>query len=187
MRGAMMAKWRVTSRSPFQLIGLALLLLFIVPSVEAAKWSRRYITSLGDSAFAVIEVTPEGKKIRHLPHHDHTGRLDVTHLLSALGRIHQVKWLDAWNREAAEQHLRNHMCEFKQAQLVKGKARFPVELNSASMDELLTIPFVGRKRAEAIVAYREKQGRIKAVDELRQVEGIGPVVFEAIADLVTAR
>ena len=187
MRGAMMAKWRVTSRSPFQLIGLALLLLFIASSAEAAKWSRRYITSLEDSAFAAIEVTPEGEKIRHLPHHDRAGRLDVTHLLSALARVHQVKWLDTRNKEAAEQHLRDHMREFKQAQLVKGKARFPLDLNSASMDELLTIPFVGRKRAEAIVAYRKKQGRIKAVDELRQVEGIGPVVFEAIADLVTVR
>ena len=51
----------------------------------------------------------------------------------------------------------------------------------------MVLPFFGRKRAEAVVAYREKQGRINAVDELRQVEGIGPVVFEAIADLVTVR
>ncbi len=175
------------SLSRFEAIGCTFLLLLLASSAEAAKWSRRYITSLEDSAFAAIETTPEGKKIRHLPHHDHTGKLDVTHLLSALGRIDQVKWLDPRNKDAAQEHLRNHLREYRDAQLATGKARFPVDLNAASIDELMALPFFGRKRAEAVVAYREKQGRIKAVDELRQVEGIGPVVFEAIADLVTAR
>ena len=187
MRGAMMAKWRVTSRSPFQLIGLALLLLFIAPSAEAAKWSRRYITSIEDSAFAAIEVTPEGKKIRHLPHHDNTGALDITHLLSALARIHQVKWIDPKSKEAAEQHLKDHVREYKLAKLAKARTHLPLDLNSASTEDLIMLPFIGRKRAEAIIAYRGRQGRIKAVGELRQVEGIGPVVFEAIADLVTVR
>jgi len=178
---------RVKTWSRFQVIGLALLPLFIASSAEAAKWSRRYITSLEDSAFAAIETTPEGKKIRHLPHHDHTGKLDVPHLLSALGRIDQVKWLDPRNKDAAQEHLRKHLREYRDAQLATGKARFPVDLNAASLDELMALPFFGRKRAEAVVAYRERQGRINAVDELRQVEGIGPVVFEAIADLVTVR
>ena len=170
-----------------RLIGSVFLLLVFISSASAAQWSRRYINSLDDSAFAAIEVTPDGKKIRHLPHHDHTGKLDVTHLLSALGRIHQVRWLDPKNKEAAQAHLRDHVKEYKRAQLAASKVRFPVDLNSASIDELMTIPFIGRKRAEAVVAYREKQGRIKAVDELKQVQGIGPVIFEAIADLVTVR
>ena len=187
MRGAVMAKWRVTSRSPFQLIGRALFVLLLASSADAAQWSHRYINSLDDSAFAAIEVITEGKKIRRLPHHDHTGKVDVTHLLSALARIHQVKWLDPRNKEAAQAHLRDHVREYKRAQLAASKVRFPVDLNSASIDELMTIPFIGRKRAEAVVAYREKQGRIKAVDEVRQVQGIGPVIFEAIADLVTVR
>lgn len=168
-------------------IGLVVLLLLLASSADAAKWSRRYISSLDDSAFAAVEVTPEGKKVRHLPHHDHTGALDVTHLLSALGRIHQVKWIDPRNKEAAEQHLREHVREYKKAQLAKGKAQFPIDLNAASIDELMTLPFIGRKRAEAIVAYREKKGRFNAVEELEQVKGVGPVIFEAIVDLVTVR
>jgi competence ComEA-like helix-hairpin-helix protein len=175
------------SLSRFQPIGCAVLLLLLASSAEAAKWSRRYITSLEDSAFAAIETTPESKKIRHLPHHDHTGKLDVPHLLSALGRIDQVKWLDPRNKDAAQEHLRNHLREYRDARLATGKAQFPVDLNAASIDELMTLPLFGRKRAEAVVAYREKRGRIDAVDELRQVKGIGPVVFEAIADLVTVR
>lgn len=168
-------------------MGLAVLLLFLVSSADAAKWSRRYINALDDSAFAAVEVTPEGKKVRHLPHHDSTGALDVPHLLSALGRIHQVKWMDPGNKEAAEKHLREHMREYKEAQLAKGRAQFPLDLNAASIDELMTLPFIGRKRAEAIVAYREKKGRFHAVEELREVKGVGPILFEAILDLVTVR
>jgi competence ComEA-like helix-hairpin-helix protein len=187
MRGAMMAKWRMSSRSPFQLIGRALFLLLLASSVDAATWSRRSINSLPDSAFASVEVTPEGKKVRRLPHHDHTGRVDAPHLLSALGRIHQVKWIDARNKQAADQHLRKHMKEYKQARLAAGRVRFPVDLNAASVDELMAVPFFSRKTAEAVVLYREKQGRFKSVDELRRVDGVESVAFEAIADLVTVR
>ena len=187
MRGAMMAKWRVTSRSPFRLIGLALSLLLLASSASAAQWSRRYINSLDDIAFAAIEVTSQGKKMRHLPHHDHTGKLDGTHLLSALARIHQVKWIDPRSKQAAEQHLRDHMKEYKQARLAGGRIRFPVDLNAASVDELMALPFFGRKTAEAVVLYREKRGRFKSVDELRRVEGVGPDAFEAIADLIIVR
>jgi len=162
-------------------------LLLLASSADAAKWTRRYISALPDEAFASIEITEEGKKIRHLPHHDYTGTLDVTHLLSALGRIHQVKWIDPRNKEAAEQHLREHMREYKQAQLAKCRARFPIDLNTTSIDELMCLPFIGRKRAEAIVAYREKNGRFNAVEELQKVKGIGPIIFEAIADLVTVQ
>lgn len=62
-----------------------------------------------------------------------------------------------------------------------------MDLNTASIDELTTLPFFGQKRAEAVIAYREKRGRINAAEELKQVEGIGPVIFEAVADLVTVR
>ena len=168
-------------------VGCVLLLLCFVTFAGAAQWSRRYITSLDDSAFAAVEVTSEGKKMRHLPHHDHTGKLDGTHLLSALGRIHQVEWIDPRSKQAAEQHLRDHMKEYKQARLAGGRVRFPVDLNAASVDELMALPFFGRKTAEAVVLYREKRGRFKSVDELRWVEGVGPDAFEAIADLVTVQ
>ena len=175
------------SRTHLGPVGCVLLLLCFVTFASAAQWSRRYINSLDDSAFAAIEITSEGKKMRHLPHHDHTGKLDVTHLLSALGRIHQVKWIDPRSKQAAEQHLRDHMKEYRQARLAGGRVRFPVDLNAASVDELMALPFFSRKTAEAVVLYREKRGRFKSVDELMRVEGVGPDAFEAIADLVTVR
>ena len=76
------------------IIIVGIFLLLIASPALADKWSQRYIESLPDSAFASIEITKDGKKIRHLPHHNHVGEVDIDHLKSALGRIHQVKWVD---------------------------------------------------------------------------------------------
>lgn len=90
------------------LVGL-LLLLLVGASTDAATWSRKSIRQLPDSAFAAIETTPEGKTLRHLPHHDGDGSLDIPHLCNALSRLAQVKWRDAANAEVARRHLREHL------------------------------------------------------------------------------
>ena len=79
--------------------------LLIVSPALADKWSQRYIDSLPDSAFASIEITKDGKKMRHLPHHNHVGEIDVSHLKSALRRIYEVKWTDPANFLKAKDHL----------------------------------------------------------------------------------
>ncbi len=90
---------------------LAALAIVGVSSVEAAKWTRRYINRLPDSAFAVIETSAKGKPVRHLPHHDIQGALDVPHLCNAMSRLPQVKWRDPASAEIARQHLRQHVAE----------------------------------------------------------------------------
>ncbi len=85
------------------------LLLLAGTSADAATWSRKYIRQLPDSAFAAIETTAEGKRLRHLPHHDADGNLDVPHLCNALSRLDQVKWRDAAEAAAARQHLGEHV------------------------------------------------------------------------------
>ena len=80
-----------------------------VPWAEAAKWSHAYIRQLPDSAFAVIERTPEGQRLRRLPHHDVTGALDLPHLCNALARLPQVKWRDPANAPIARWHLKDHV------------------------------------------------------------------------------
>lgn len=88
---------------------LSAMLLLSTISADAAKWSREYIRQLPDSAFAAVETTSEGKKLRHLPHHDAKGNLDIPHLCNALARLGQVKWRDPANAEIARQHLNEHL------------------------------------------------------------------------------
>lgn len=61
----------------------------------------------------------------------------------------------------------------------------PIDINTASEDELDALPGVGPATAAAIVAYRDQHGPFGTVDDLAEVRGIGPAKLAAIRDLVT--
>jgi len=88
-------------------------LLTLTSPATAEEWSPIRISRLPDSAFAVVEIAPDGGKLRHLPHHDETGAVDLSHLRAALGRLGQVKWLDPRNAEVARRHLEQHWREIR--------------------------------------------------------------------------
>ena len=60
-----------------------------------------------------------------------------------------------------------------------------ISLNSASIAELVTLPGVGEKTAQAIIDYRDANGGYKAIDELLGVKGIGQAKFEQIKPAVS--
>ena len=60
-----------------------------------------------------------------------------------------------------------------------------VDLNSADIELLKTLPGIGDVRARAIVSYREANGHFGSVDGLLDVNGIGAGIVENIRDLVT--
>ncbi len=60
-----------------------------------------------------------------------------------------------------------------------------VNLNTADQAALDTLPGVGPVTADAILAWREDNGGFTSVDELLEVDGIGPATLEDIAPLVT--
>ncbi len=61
----------------------------------------------------------------------------------------------------------------------------PVNLNSASVDQLEALPGIGRATAERIVEYRQKSGGFKKVEDLMNVRGIGEKSFLKLKPLVT--
>jgi competence protein ComEA len=61
----------------------------------------------------------------------------------------------------------------------------PINLNSATLADLDTLPGVGPVLAQRILAAREAQGGFKAVSDLRNVEGIGTSRYDQLKDLVT--
>lgn len=60
-----------------------------------------------------------------------------------------------------------------------------VNLNTASSEELQTLPKVGPVLAASIIAWREENGGFQHVDELDQVSGIGPATLAQLRDKVT--
>ncbi len=61
----------------------------------------------------------------------------------------------------------------------------PINLNSAGVEQLDTLPGVGPATAAAIVAHRDQHGPFSSVDALGDVRGIGPAKLDALRDLVT--
>lgn len=61
----------------------------------------------------------------------------------------------------------------------------PVSLNTATADQLETLPGVGPVLAQHIVDYRSRHGGFRSVEELRQVTGIGDRRFADLRGLVT--
>lgn len=59
-----------------------------------------------------------------------------------------------------------------------------ININIASKEELMTLPNIGEKRADAIIEYR-KQKRFEKIEEIKNVSGIGDKYFEAMKDLIT--
>ena len=55
-----------------------------------------------------------------------------------------------------------------------------ININTASAVDLETLPGIGPKTAEAIIAYRDANGPFKSVDDLMQVQGVGEKILEAI-------
>ncbi len=61
----------------------------------------------------------------------------------------------------------------------------PVDLNTAGLRELMTLPEIGEVRAQAILTYRRIYGDFQSVEELAAVEGIGPGILETVRPYVT--
>ena len=60
----------------------------------------------------------------------------------------------------------------------------PVNLNSATAEQLDALPGVGPATAQAIVEWRRQHGRFRSVQDLLEVRGIGPAKFGALRPMV---
>jgi competence ComEA-like helix-hairpin-helix protein len=62
-----------------------------------------------------------------------------------------------------------------------------ININKASVEELVELPRVGKVVAERIVAFRETNGPFKTVEDLKSVRGIGDKVFDQIRPIVCVK
>ena len=60
-----------------------------------------------------------------------------------------------------------------------------VSLNTATLDELMTLPGIGESKAQAIIEYREEVGAFQNIEELKEVSGIGDAIFDQIKENIT--
>lgn len=94
-------------------------------------------------------------------------------------------WLVSSTRRPAAEYLDASQPEevLRPDSLLPGEV---IDLNAADAYDLQRLPGIGEKRAQNIIAYREEHGPFRAVDELTEVSGIGPVILENLREYVTA-
>lgn len=60
-----------------------------------------------------------------------------------------------------------------------------LNINTATLDQLQTLPGIGQELAQRIIDYRQKHGPFQKVADLAKVEGIGVNKLDTILDLIT--
>jgi comEA protein len=61
-----------------------------------------------------------------------------------------------------------------------------ININTATLDELTSIPGIGPVTAQRIIDFREENGPFKSVDDLLKVKGVGEKLLDKIRERVTA-
>ena len=62
-----------------------------------------------------------------------------------------------------------------------------ININTASIEELATLPRIGEKVAQRIVSYRNDHGPFKKTEDIKAVRGIGDKVYKKIQPLIAAK
>ena len=60
-----------------------------------------------------------------------------------------------------------------------------VNINTADVSQLMTLPGIGQTRAEAIEAYRRQHGNFRTIEEIMKVDGIKEGIFQKIREQIT--
>jgi comEA protein len=59
-----------------------------------------------------------------------------------------------------------------------------VNINTANLEELQTLPRIGEKVAQRIIDYRKEHGPFEKIEELMKVRGVGEKIFKQLKDKI---
>jgi len=80
----------------------------------------------------------------------------------------------------------NEKSSILQSSLIKNSSNINViNINSADVDEFMTLSGIGQSIAEDIIEYRKKNGNFKKKEDIKNVSGIGESKYNKIKDKIT--
>ncbi|MFP4498048.1 MAG: ComEA family DNA-binding protein [Vulcanimicrobiota bacterium] len=89
----------------------------------------------------------------------------------------------AWNYyQTKNRKIELEISEIKEESIIfQGE---PININTASKDQLIKLPGIGDERARSIIEYRNRKGLFKSEDDIKKVNGIGEGVFKDITPYI---
>jgi competence protein ComEA len=62
-----------------------------------------------------------------------------------------------------------------------------ININTADVKEMMKLPGIGKKKAEAIISFRQDNGGFTDVNDLKKIDGIGKKTFEKIREQIVTK
>lgn len=75
--------------------------------------------------------------------------------------------------------------EQKTTEITTKEISYPININTCTYEELLHIKGLGEKKAQKIIEYRNEFGIFNNIEELKNINGIGDKLFDAIKEFIT--
>lgn len=110
-------------------------------------------------------------------------------LSGTIALIYSVSLTDKQNRSF--QVLNNHGESLVQPTTIicstpfLGSLNKNININTATIEELDSLPGIGEVKAESIVEFRQKYGNFKTIEEILYVSGISEKTFQEICNFIT--
>ena len=169
-------------------VSMAMLVLsWLCPDpVSPQPWSDLTVRSLPDTAFALVEIDKNGRKVRHFPYRDMNGFVDMNQLIFCLGTFGHESWVEPKHEETARKHLEEHYQRLKLKQ-AKEEMTGPVNINKADLEELVRLPSIGPVSAVGIHEFRKTHGPFQHIEDVKNVQGIGASTFTGIRHYIVVK
>ena len=84
----------------------------------------------------------------------------------------------------SKEEVKGSILQMQEGNAGKDNESDKVNINTASKEELMTIPGIGEAKATAIIAYRKEHGDFASIDEVKNVEGIKDGVYSKMKDYI---
>ena len=85
-------------------------------------------------------------------------------------------------QKGIDESIRNDACMDDQ---FNNSSQGLININTASLDVLKSLPGIGDAKAEDIIKYREENGGFKSIEEIMNVNGIGESIYSQIKEIIT--